>query len=100
ERAVAEKKVALPVGWRGAKSPREGPELPATDVTLDDARAYATALGKRLPTAREWEKAARGSDDARAWPWGDVFEAGRANLLDGGSGALEVVSGRSKDVSP
>jgi formylglycine-generating enzyme required for sulfatase activity len=70
-----------------------------TEVAFEDAERYARALGKRLPTSLEWEKAARGDQDARAWPWGEVFERGRANLLDGGSGALEDVAAREGDAS-
>ncbi|MEZ5402377.1 MAG: bifunctional serine/threonine-protein kinase/formylglycine-generating enzyme family protein [Bryobacteraceae bacterium] len=55
------------------------PSLPATDVSYDDAADFAAWAGKRLPTAVEWEKAARGAS-GQPFPWGATFDATRANL--------------------
>ncbi|WP_146038933.1 ISL3 family transposase [Sulfobacillus sp. hq2] len=45
-----------------------------TGIDWYDAWAYARWSGKDLPTAEQWEKAARGTD-GRLYPWGDEFDA-------------------------
>lgn len=55
---------------------------PVVDVTWDEAAAYCGWIGGRLPTEAEWEVAARGGRDGSIFPWGDVYEKGRANDSD------------------
>jgi hypothetical protein len=55
--------------------------MPASGVTLHDARAYAAWRGKRLPTSAEWEWAARGPNGFE-YPWGEGFIETTANTAE------------------
>lgn len=54
-------------------------EFPATFVHKAEAEEFCHWAGRRLPTNQEWEKAARGTN-GWAYPWGNEFEPGRANI--------------------
>ena len=60
---------------------RNRPQDPVVNVTIADAGAYAKWAGKRLPNAREWEKAARGTE-GKTWPWGGADNPEYANVAD------------------
>ncbi len=55
---------------------------PVVYVTWFGANAYAKFYGYRLPTEKEWERAAMG-DNIRAYPWGDEINPHYANYLHG-----------------
>ena len=75
-------------------------DLPVVNVTLAQARAFAKWKGKRLPTALEWERAARGIDGNR-FPWGDAEDPSRANVRDNPSlSAHALMPVRSFAASP
>ena len=59
-------------------------KFPATNVTVEDALAYARWAGKHLPTPEEWQQAALAGcrNRQQKYPWGDAFLAGRCNTRE------------------
>ena len=78
---------------------------PVVLISRADAESYARWLSEhtdhtwRLPSEREWEKAARGVD-GRRFPWGDEFLADRLNSHDRGPFDTVPVGGYPAGASP
>jgi gamma-glutamyl hercynylcysteine S-oxide synthase len=64
--------------WVGGSPPKMLENHPVVYVSLEDARAYASWSGKRIPTELEWEYAAQGTD-GRKYPWGNEFDSTKCN---------------------
>lgn len=70
--------------WRDSVPPVGREDHPVVLVTWDEATGYCTWRGRlsgtqrRLPSEREFEKAARG-EQGLAYPWGNLYEPDKLN---------------------
>jgi len=95
-----------PGHWEEKRPPKGWESHPVVKVTWDDALAYCAWLSEQtgkqitLPSEAEWEKAARGDKDKRAYPWGDTWEATRCNNTELGLNATTPVGIFPNGASP
>ena len=93
----AENNIIVPEYWNDTEWNKA--DHPVVGVNYYEAEAYAKWAGKRLPTEREWEKAARG-EDGREYPWGDEFDKNKCNSSEAAIGHTTPVTQYPKGVSP
>lgn len=91
--------------WKDGRPPVGREDHPVVLVTWSEAQAYCKWRGelrgepRRLPSAQEYERAARGKQ-AFAYPWGNVFDATKLNSAAAGPGDTEAVGTRVEGASP
>jgi len=96
----------IPEHWQDGRIPKGLESHPVVNVTWYDTIAYCEWLSKAtgkhisLPSEAEWEKAARGDKDKRAYPWSDQFDSSKCNSRELGLGATTPVGIFLEGASP
>jgi iron(II)-dependent oxidoreductase len=87
--------------WKEGNYPSGWDNKPVTWVSQEDARAYATWAGKRLPHEWEWQYSAQGTD-GRAYPWGNDWNEKAVPIKDTNRAmrAPDAVDGHPSGASP
>ncbi|MFF2902730.1 SUMF1/EgtB/PvdO family nonheme iron enzyme [Streptomyces sp. NPDC057966] len=99
-RFVAATGYQTPRHWdTDGRCPRSMYDHPVVEVSWNDATAYAEWAGKALPSAEQWEKAARGTSGA-VYPWGDRPTVAKCNVRETRVEQTTSVSRYHSGVSP
>jgi iron(II)-dependent oxidoreductase len=94
-----------PRDWEGGQFPQGKADHPVVGVCWYEAAAYSRWVGKRLPTAAEWQKAGGWPEhlsggECNRYPWGNFFDPKRANLWASGLGRTVAVDAFPEGSTP
>ena len=94
-----------PRDWENRTFPARQADHPAVGICWYEAMAYARWVGKRLPTAAEWQKAGGWPEqlsggDCNRYPWGDLFDPEQTNLAAAQIGGTVPVSAFPTGATP
>ena len=94
-----------PRDWEDGEFPPGQADHPVVGICWYEAMAYARWVGKRLPTATEWQKAGGWPEqlsggDCNRYPWGNLFDPERTNLWHSGIGRTLPVDALSNGATP
>lgn len=87
-----------PKYWADGGHPPAQADHPVVGICWYEANAYATWVGKRLPSTEEWQRAGTwpkgqsGNGTEQRYPWGHGFDPSKANLWASGCGDTVPVS--------
>jgi serine/threonine-protein kinase len=84
--------------WQKRMYPEGKGDDPVVLINWEDARAFCAWAGKTIPSEAQWEKAARGAN-GKSYPWGNAWEAAKANTSESGVKQTAPAGSFKADVS-
>ena len=90
-----------PTDWIENKFPDGKDDYPVINTSWYEAANFCQWAGKKLPSEKQWEKAARG-ETGNEYPWGNDFQTDHANLSpkSGSKNPLAPVGSYPKGATP
>lgn len=88
---------AGPKDWTDGAPPQDKLNHPVVGICWFEANAYATWVGKRLPSSEEWQRAGTwpkghsGNGTEMRYPWGNAFDPSKSNTWASGQGGTVPV---------